>query len=71
MRSLTIKGKITILKTLALSKDVCLALLTVVRSHIKDELIEIQTNFIWKNTPAEIKHKTLILDHKQGGLKMC
>ena len=46
-----------------------LAVLAVVPNHIIDELIKIQTHFIWKNTPAKIKHKTLISDHKQDGLK--
>ena len=69
MRSLTIEGKITIFKTLTLSKVVYLTLLAVVPNHIIDELIKVQTNFIQKNTLAKIKHKILILDHKQGGLK--
>ena len=46
-----------------------LALLTAAPNHIIDELIKIETSFIWKSTPAKIKHKTLILDHKQDGLK--
>ena len=69
MRSLTIEGKITIFKTFKLLKVAYLALLTVAPNHITDELIKIQTNFILKSTPAKIKHKTLILDNKQGGLK--
>ena len=69
MQSLTIEGKITIFKTLALSKVVCLVLLTVIPNHIIDELIKVQTNLIWKNTVAKIKHKTLILNHEQSGLK--
>ena len=55
-------------KTLALSKVVYLAFFTVVSNQIIDKLIKIQTNFIWKNTPAKIKHETLILDQKQGSL---
>ena len=69
MQSLTIEGKITIFKTLALSKVVCLVLLTVIPNHIIDELIKVQTNLIWKNIVAKIKHKTLILNHEQSGLK--
>ena len=46
MRSLTIEGKITIFKTLILSKVVYLTLLAVVPNHIIDELIKVQTNFI-------------------------
>ena len=55
-------------KTLALSKVVYLSFFTVVSNQIIDKLIKIQTNFIWKNTPAKIKHETLILDQKQGSL---
>ena len=69
MQSLTIEEKITIFKTLALSKVVYLELLTVVHNHITDEMIKIQNNFIWKNICAKMKHQTLILDHKQRGLK--
>ena len=69
MRSLTIEGKTTIFKTLALLKVVYLALLAVVPNHIIDELIKIQTNFIWENTPAEIKHRTLTLNYKQCSFK--
>ena len=47
----------------------CLGSCSHVPNHITDELIKIQTNFFWKNTPAKIKHQTLILDHKRGGLK--
>ena len=46
MRSLTIEGKITIFKTLTLSKVVYLTLLAVVPNHIIDELIKVKTNFI-------------------------
>ena len=46
MRILIIEGKITIFKTLALSKFEYLVVLTVVSNHITDELIKIQTNLI-------------------------
>ena len=69
MRRLIINGKITIFKTLALSKAVYLPVLTVVSNHIIDQLVKVQSNFIWKNTLTKIKHKTLILSHKQFGLK--
>ena len=58
MQCLAIEGKITIFKRLARAKVVYLALLTVVPNRIIDELIKIQTN-------SKIKHKTLLLDHKQ------
>ena len=69
VQSLTIDGKITIFEALVLSKVVYLALLTVAPNHIIHELIKIQSTFIWKNTSAKIKHKTLILDHKQSSSK--
>ena len=34
-----------------------------------DNNIQTLANFIWKNTPSKMKHKTLILEHKHGGLK--
>ena len=58
-----------IFKTLAISNVVYLALLRVAPNHIINELIKIQINLIWKNTPGKIKRKTLKTDHKQGGLK--
>ena len=69
MGSLTIEGKISIFRTLILLKVLYLALLTVTPIHIIDEMVKVQTNFIWKNTPVNIKHKSLIWDHNQGGLK--
>ena len=40
------------------------------RTHLwHDNNIQTLTNFMWENTPSNIKHKTLILEHKQGGLK--
>ena len=69
MRRLTIEGKIIIFKSLALSKVVYLALLTMITNHFINEMIMTQTNFIWKNTPLEIKHKNLILEHKHYSLK--
>ena len=60
MGSLTIEGKISIFRTLILLKVLYLALLTVTPIHIIDEMVKVQTNFIWKNTPVNIKHKSLI-----------
>ena len=54
---------------LALSKVLYFPLFTVVVNQKIIELIKIQNNVIWKNTPAKIKHKTPTLNHKQGGFK--
>ena len=41
MRNLSIEGKIVVFKILAISKLVCLALLTVIPDHITDEVTKI------------------------------
>ena len=46
MRNLSIEGKIVIFKPLAISKLVCLALLTVIPNHIMNEIAKIQKSFI-------------------------
>ena len=55
MQNLTIERKITIFKTLMLSKFVYLRFLTGLSIHIIDELIKIQINFFWKKTPTKIQ----------------
>ena len=46
MRNLSIEGKLVVFKTLAISKLVYLALLTVIPDHITDEVTKIQKSFI-------------------------
>ena len=69
MRHLSLEGKITNFKSLALSKIVYLALLTIVPKSIIEELNEIQKKFQWSNKKCKIKHGTLCNDYKNGGLK--
>ena len=45
MRVVSIKGKIVVFKTLAISKLVFLALLTVILSHITDKIAKMQKSF--------------------------
>ena len=47
IRNLTVQGKITIFKTLAISKVIDLALVTNVLQVIIDQLNRIQKDFIW------------------------
>ena len=47
IRNLTVQGKITIFKTLAISKVIHLALVTNVPQNIIDQLNKIQKDFIW------------------------
>ena len=68
-RNLPLEGKITIFKSLALSKIVYLALLTIVPKSIIEELNEIQNEFLWSNKKCKIKYGTLCNDYKNGSLK--
>ena len=69
MRHLTIEGKITVFKSLAISKIVYLSLLTSVPKSITDELKIIQKSFLWGKKKPKIKHQTLCNDFKDEGLK--
>ena len=62
-QSLTIDRKITIFKTLALSKVVYLDSCSQSNDRWTDK---VPTNVIQKNRPAKIKHKTLVIDDKEG-----
>ena len=62
MRYLSIEGKIVVFKTLALSKLVYLALLTVIPNHTTEEAAKIQKS-------PKLKHETLRMEFRGGGLK--
>ena len=49
MRKLTLEGKITIFKSLAISKIVHLAIITKVPNTVIEELKQIQKIFSWVN----------------------
>ena len=70
-RKLTLLGKITVIKSLALSKLV--HLLTSLPNLNQSKLHDLNTlffNFIWGGKTERIKRNTLIGDISQGGLKM-
>ena len=69
MRQLTIEGKISIFKTLAIPKIVHLTLVKDVPSNTITQLEKIQKQFIWKNGNSKLKHTTLCNEYEQGGLK--
>ena len=69
MRDLSIAGKITVFKTLAISKIVHLALVKTIPNLIIQELNKIQKEFIWKTRNPKIKHDTLCKNYENGGLK--
>ena len=57
MRKLTLKGKITIFKSLAISKIVHLVIITKVPNTVIEELKQIQKNF-WDNKKVKTRHLT-------------
>ena len=69
-RDLTLKGKIVILKTLAIPHLLyaCSVL------HVSDAFIakvdKAIQSFVWNHKPAKIKQTTMIADIKNGGMKM-
>ena len=69
MQNLSIAGKITVFKTLALSKIVHLALVKVTPNSVILELDKTKKHFVWKNSNPKIKQDTLCKDYKNGGLK--
>ena len=71
MRNLTLEGKISYFKTIAISKIVFQSFITTVPKHIINELEKIQKAFLWKNSTSKINHETLCNDYKAGGLKKC
>ena len=68
-RILSLEGKIIIFKTLAISKIVYLAFLTVIPNSLIEELQRIQKTFIWYSSRPKISHKTLCNNFENGGLK--
>ena len=69
IRHLSLEGKIILFKSLAFSKIVHLALLTIVLKNIVEELNKIHKKFLWSNKKCKIKHGALCDDYKNGGFK--
>ena len=69
IRNLTIQGKISIFKTLAISKVTHLTLVTNIPQVIIDQLNKIQKHFIWNQKLPKIRHSILCNTHENGSLK--
>ena len=69
MQNLSIPGKTTIFKTIAISTIVHLALVKVTPNSIILELDKIKKHFIWQNGNPKIKQGTPCKDYENGGLK--
>ena len=59
MRLLTLEGRITVFKSLAISKVIHLLLITKIRNNTIDFMYKIQKKFIWQGKKTQIKHGTL------------
>ena len=70
MRQLTLEGRITVFKSLALSKVIHLLLITKLHINTIDLLYKIQKNFIWQGKKTKIKYSTLCNGYQKGGKKM-
>ena len=69
MRNLSIAGKITEFKILAISEKEHLALVKVIPISIILKLNKIKKHFIWKNGNPNIKQEALCNDYEIGCLK--
>ena len=65
-----LEGRITVLKSLAISKFIHLLLITKPHNNTIDVMKKIQKNFIWQGKKVKIKHSTLCNGYEKGGLKM-
>ena len=70
-RNLTPYGKITIIKTLAISKILYL-FINIPDPPVKfiRDLEKLLFSFLWNRKPSKIKNSTIKLDYTEGGLKM-
>jgi hypothetical protein len=68
-RCLTLAGKVTVFKTLGISRAVYIAYLTVVPPQIYTQLDQIQKDFLWDGKRPKVAQKALISAYEDGGLK--
>ena len=70
-RNLSLKGKITIINTLALAPLIYISSVTSTPKKAVIEINNILQNFLWKGANTKIAQKTLIQKIEKGGLKLC
>ena len=68
-RALTLIGRISVFKILALSKVLYISSMKTVPKFITEKLDNLQKSFVWKSKKPKIKHSTLIRDYSEGSLK--
>ena len=69
-RDLSLYGKITIAKTLGLSKLIFVSVCIHTLPHYIDIIDRLTTNFVWNNKKPKIKRDTLIGPKDRGGLDL-
>ena len=69
-RSLTLYGKITVIKSLVLSKLNYVISTNETPKSFVDEVQLLINEFMWNNKPPCIKFKTVIANHAQGGINL-
>ena len=69
-RKLTLFGKITVLKTLAMSKCNYLLQCITVTNEIIAKIESLFFKFLWNDKPDKLKRKQLIQNYEKGGLRM-
>ena len=70
MRSLSLMGKVLILKALAMSKITYACNFITPNEDIMKDINSILFNFLWDGKPDKIKRRTVIADYKEGGIRM-
>ncbi len=69
-RKLSIKGKITIINSLALASLIYVSSVISSSQRVINEINNSAQNFIWNGSTSKIAQKTLILNIENGGLKL-
>jgi hypothetical protein len=69
-RDLSLKGKITVLKSLAISQLVFPLTMLSAPEEVIHEAESLMYDFLWDGKPERIKRNTVIRDISEGGLKM-
>jgi hypothetical protein len=70
LRDLSILGRITIFKSLAISKVIYQCNNLYVADDFIKELNQLAFDFIWSGKPNKVKRTTVIASYEKGGLKM-
>ena len=69
-RHLSLRGKITILKSLVLPQILFLFNLIYVPKRVLDKIEKLFFNFLWNEKPSKIKRNTIVGPISSGGLIM-